>query len=242
MKIHNITEDIVFAKVTEIFDAIDQGGNRENFCTCDQCRVDTACYVLNRAEPRYIVSNRGVARVEQDNIERQQLEADIATLVYEGIKRVNHNQRPNFKHTSREAEAVSREVRPVFNIPTIVGRLFNGANFAPLSDVPVELRQNGGLAVMKDGNWQNPYIIVDKTEGTFTFWPAPALAETEDKRKIFAFSLKIAAPGFETLNHFFQIPVTSETQRAGSFSMDRIFKLPDLYLFPPGSEEDFPDN
>jgi competence protein ComFB len=236
MEIHNTTEDLVFAKVEAIFDSIAREGNPENFCLCYQCRMDTACYVLNRTEPRYIVSNRGVARVEQENMERQQKDADIVALVHEGLKRINHNQRPNVRHQGGAVPAAGNT--PVFNIPTIVGRLFNGTNFAPLSDVKVELHRGGELVSMKDNNWQNPYTLVANTEGTFTFWPNPIPAEKADLRKIFEYSIKVEAPNLESLNHFFKIPVISEIQSAASYSMGRTFKLPDLYMFPPGGDEE----
>jgi competence protein ComFB len=236
MEIHNTTEDIVFAKVEAIFDSIAREGNPEDFCLCYQCRMDTACYVLNRIAPRYIVSNRGVARIEQENLERQQKDADIVALVYEGLKRINHNQRPNALHQGAAAPAIIN--RPVFNIPTIVGRLFNGSNFAPMSNMKVELHRNGELVSMKDNNWQNPYSLVANTEGTFTFWPNPVPAEEADIHKIFEYSIRIEAPEFETLNHFFKIPVISEIQSAAVYSMGRTFKLPDLYMFPPGGDEE----
>jgi competence protein ComFB len=238
MDIHNTTEDIVFQKVAEIFDSIGKAGNTENFCLCNQCRMDTACYVLNRIEPCYIVSNRGVARVEKESIERQQKETDIVVLIYEGLKRISHNQRPNFNHRFVSGGGAEVSKLPVYNIPTIVGRLFNGINFAPMSDIKAELRRNGDLVAMKDNNWQNPYNLVSNTEGTFTFWPDSIQAEKADIHKIFEYSLKIEAPKFETLTHFFKIPVISEIQSASSFSMGRLFKLPDLYLFPPGDEEE----
>jgi competence protein ComFB len=236
MDIHNTTEDLVFAKVEAIFDSIAREGNPENFCLCYQCRMDTACYVLNRTDPRYVVSNRGVARVEQENMERQQKDADIAALVYEGLKRINHNQRPNVLHQSDTGPAAGNT--PVFNIPTIVGRLFSGTNFAPMSNVKVELHRSGELVSMKDNNWQNPYTLVANTEGTFTFWPTPIPAEAADLRKIFEYSIKIEAPDLEPLHHFFKIPVISEIQSAAVYSMGRTFKLPDLYMFPPGGDEE----
>jgi competence protein ComFB len=242
MEIHNTTEDMVFAKVETIFDSIVKEGNPENFCLCYQCRMDTACYVLNRTEPRYIISNRGVARIEQEGLERQQKDADITALVYEGLKRINHNQRPNSRHTGGAAASGPASKTPVFNIPTIVGRLFNGANFAPMSDIKIELHRNGDLVAMKDGNWQNPYFLVPNTEGTFTFWPIPVPAESADLRRIFEYSLRVEAPGLETLNHFFKIPVISEIQSAPTYSMGRTFKLPDLYMFPPGDEDAPPPN
>ncbi|MDR1277340.1 MAG: late competence development ComFB family protein [Treponema sp.] len=237
MEIHNTTEDIVFAKVEEIFASIIKEGNPDDLCFCYQCRMDTACYVLNRTEPRYIVSNRGVARVEQENLEQQQKDVDIVSLIYEGLKRVNHNQRPNIVH-KKESSASAILNMPVFNIPTIVGRLFNGVNFAPLSNVKIELHRNGDLVPMKDSNWQNPYHIVSNTEGTFTFWPSSIPAESADVHRIFEYSIKIEAPDFEPLNHFFKIPVISEIQSAASFSLGRTFKLPDLYMFPPGEDDE----
>jgi competence protein ComFB len=237
MELHNTTEDMVFAKVETVFDSIVREGNPENFCLCYQCRMDTACYVLNRTEPRYIVSNRGVARIEQENLQRQQKDADIVALVHEGLKRVNHNQRPDV-HLAGGAVPPPAATTPVFNIPTIVGRLFSGTNFAPLSNARAKLHRNGELVSMKDNNWQNPYDLVSNTKGTFTFWPTPIPAAAEDIHKIFEYSIKIEAPEFETLIHFFKIPVISEIQSAAAYSMGRTFKLPDLYMFPPGGDEE----
>jgi competence protein ComFB len=237
-ELHNTTEDIVFSEVETIFDSIEKGGNPDNLCLCHQCRMDTVCYVLNRVEPRYIISNRGVARVEQGGFEWQQKEADIAALVYEGLKRVNHNQRPNVLHTQNSSAADSVSNVPVYNIPTIIGRLFNGVNFAPMSNIKIELHRNGEMVSMKDNNWQNPYNLVPNTEGTFTFWPSSIPAEAPELHKIFEYSIKMETPGFDILNHFFKIPVISEIQSASSFSMDRTFKLPDLYMFPPGGEDE----
>ena len=63
-EIHNIVADIVFAQVTEVCDSIEKNKKGE-LCTCHQCRIDTACYVLNRIEPHYISSNRGITRIER---------------------------------------------------------------------------------------------------------------------------------------------------------------------------------
>ncbi|MDR0878389.1 MAG: late competence development ComFB family protein [Treponema sp.] len=236
MEIHNTTEDIVFAEVEAIFTSLEKGDNPDKFCLCPQCRLDTACYALNRAEPRYIVSNRGVARIEQEGHARQQKDADIISLIWEGIKKVNHNQRP-YAHNGNGNNAGDPKT-PLFNFPTIVGRLFNGTNFEPLSNVNVELLRDGKQVAMKDKNWQNPYHLVSNTQGTFTFWPAPVEAESDGERQSFEFSVRIEAPGFETLQHFFRVPVIGEFQNRPSYSMERTFKLPDLYAFPPGEGDD----
>ena len=232
MEIHNISEDKVFFSMQNIFEIIKKDGNPEGFCLCEQCRLDTVCYALNRIEPRYIVSNRGITRLDQDWFGQQQNDADIASLVYRGLKLVNHNQRPSTNHDDsvKMGEAATS---PAFQIPTIVGRLFDGGTFAPLSGITVELRSEGELVSMRNPNWQNPFTLVEHTPGAFTFWPAPVLTGTSDEHRIFEFSLKVESPGYETLNHFFSIPVISVAAGPYSFSPERTFKLPDLYLFPP---------
>ena len=234
---HNIVEDKVIARVDEIFKTLEEEGYKEKYCTCDQCRIDTICYALNRLHPQYIVSHRGAARVNWEGSERQQQVADITTVIYDGLKQVNHNQRPNFTHKVKDGEAVSDQTHPVSNVPTIMGRLFSGDNFAPISDAVVKLLWNDDLVAMKDGNWQNPYHLVPNAEGSFSFWPAPAVTSKADNHRIFEYTLRVSAPDFETLEHIFKIPVISEIHADVSFTLDRTFKLPDLYLFRPGEAE-----
>jgi competence protein ComFB len=233
LEIHNTTEDLVIAEVNSICDSLEAEGDRNKICTCSQCRLDAACYVLNRADPYYVISHRGAARVEQED---QQSRADLTALVYEGIKRVNHNQRPYFSH-GKEAEEESPADTPVFNIPTIMGRVFNGLNFSPMSNVSVELLQNGTRAPMKSKNWQNPFALIPNTNGAFTFLPKPVPTPRIDTRGNFQYTVKIVSSDFSELSHVFSVPVISE-QTSSTFSLSRTFKLPDLYLFPPGEEKD----
>jgi competence protein ComFB len=236
-EIYNTVEDIVFAQVTEVCNIIEKNKKGE-ICTCHQCRIDTACYVLNRICPHYISSNRGVTRMGQVTIAHQQKEAEIVSLVYEGIRQVNHNRRPYIKHQGMNGALESALPSPIFNIPTIVGRIFNGLNFEPLPEAKVELYRNGELVCMKDATWQNPLNVVPNTEGTFTFWPASIPVDAANINKVFAYSVKIEAPNLDPLTHIFTIPVTSEIQPTDAYSLGRPFTLPDLYLFPPGSGED----
>ena len=237
MEIHNIFEDIVFDTVKKIFGSITKEGNPKGLCLCDQCRLDTICYTLNRVVPRYIVSNRGMARTELDWTGRQQTEADIATLVYKGLQLINHNKRPTTTHDKASSEDKIL-VEPAFHMPTIIGRVFSGETFAPLAGITVSLLSNGELVPMRNHNWQNPFSLVANTPGTFTFWPAPVPAESINVHRMFEYSLKIESPQYETLTHFFKIPAVSTilaSQTSGS--MDRTFKLDDLYLFLPGDAE-----
>jgi competence protein ComFB len=232
-EIHNVMEDYVCEQVEALCAlAVKDNAALE---TNVQDRRDIACYVLNRVAPHYVLSNRGVTRIELQALEAQQREADIAVLVHEGILQIKHNQRPG--HTGAVQDLGLAAGKPVFNIPTILGRVYSGVNFAPLPAGKVSLYQNGELVVMKDRNWQNPYELVRNTEGAFTFWPAPLQAESSCIPKIVSFNLVIEAPGYEKLSHFFQLPLQSEGTLATAFSMDRTFKMPELYVFPPGEAE-----
>ena len=237
MDLHNVMEDIVIARVDEVFNALNKDSKKGDFCTCNKCRIDVTCYALNRLWPSYIVSHKGASRTRWEGIEQQQQTADVTAMINEGLKRVNHNQRPNFAHQAEGDDIDADLTYPVFNVPTIMGRLFDGSNFSPVSEVDVELLYDGQLVTMKDRNWYNPCHLVSNAEGTYSFWPAPPRASRENNRKIFSYTLRVVSPLFETLNHFFKIPVASELQAAASFSLERTFKLPDLYLFPPGEAE-----
>jgi competence protein ComFB len=237
LKIHNVTEDFVVKEIDKICDEIERDGRKQHICTCAQCRLDAACYVLNRTKPAYVVSSRGVARAERETLERRQRHIDVTVLVYKALEAVAHNRRPYFDHQSREQSIKLAEHQAVFNIPTIVGRVFNGVNFEPLAGVDVELRRDGQLSAMRDLNWQNPYRLIKDTAGTFTFWPEPVDAEAVGEEAAFGFAVRIKTENYETLTSFFEIPVVSEPYSDIPFSMDRTFKLKDMYLFPEGTEE-----
>jgi competence protein ComFB len=182
--------------------------------------------------------------VGTESFESQQDKADLTALAYEGIKRVSHNQRPYANHGKTEADVLDNS--PVFNIPTIMGRIFNGLNFSPISGVNIELLQNGIIVPMKDANWQNPFTLVPNTNGTFNFWPKPVKAEKPGLHAVFEFTIRVESPQetpgeasppvFGELSCGFVVPVKSELVSSSSFSLNRTFKLPDLYLFPPGEE------
>ncbi len=238
MEIHNGTEDIVLRMVNEICDVIEKEGKEDRPCTCYQCRLDTACYVLNRTAPRYVISSRGAVRVESEPILRQQEDADVVALIHEGLLKIAKSLRPHFDHNAAFREAPAPLEGPAFNLPTIMGRAFNGVNFEPLSDIEVTLLCGSKRAVMIDPNWQNPFRMIANTAGTFSFWPISEAAEAIGLTRKFEFTVIVAGNGFEELRHFFEIEVVSEAKATGSFSIQRTHKLPDLYLFPPGGDED----
>ncbi|GHV83652.1 hypothetical protein AGMMS50212_09920 [Spirochaetia bacterium] len=234
--VHNIVEDIVIDEVEKACAAIENQKDKQGICTCVQCRLDAACFVLNRVEPRYIVSSRGFIREDHFTLEKQQMIADLTVLVYQALKQVGHNKRPDFDHTKKESS--EHKLSAFFNFPTIIGRLFNGQNFYPMSGIDVTLFLDGKPAEIKDPNWQNPCKLISKSEGTYTFWPKSIPAKKAGEKRSFVFSVKSAAENFSPLSHVFEIPMISEAEEKEVFSLDRTYKIADLYMFAPDEERD----
>lgn len=230
MDIRNLMEDYVKATVHELFDA-EKKGSTSTWCSCDQCRMDVACYVLNRLKPEYVISGRGVAYSEQDYQEKLQKTADVVSLVREAWAKINSAPRPYHSHGAKHVEAQAAS-GPLYNLPPIMGRLFNGNNFEPIASGSIELHSDEGLMPMIDANWQNPYPMVQNTAGTFIFWPSPAAAASVGEKKRFSFTIAAALSGFDALSHFLELDLEAEAEAVRSFSLAKVHKLPDLYVFP----------
>jgi competence protein ComFB len=230
-------EEAVFAEIEQICasmeDEIRRGNKQyEGVCTCAYCRLDAACYVLNRIKPSYIVSGRGITHAARDTFEKQQKMTDISILVYEAMLQVGHNRRPNIDHHAAKDKPPPAPRGIFFNIPAIYGRILHGCNFAPMNGIDVYLFYEGQAVRMKNVNWNNPCKLNDKTEGAYTFWPEAVQARCLGETKAFNYQVQAEAPGFEPLRHSFVIPVESDGTSDTSFSMSRAFQLTDLYMFP----------
>ncbi len=235
MEIRNIMEDAVKAMVEELFEH-EAREKRLGFCTCDQCKVDVACYVLNRVKPEYIVSSRGLAYSEKEGLDKVQRQADIVSLVKEGWGKVSHAPRPTSDHVQGKPFDDDR-IGPVFNFPTIMGRVFDGRTFAPLGEGIVRLLADGEEVGMVDPNWQNPFVLAGATGGTFIFWPRPIEAAPDAGDRKFGFEIQVDVSGLEMLPHYFEIDIAPEKSARLDFSLQRVHKIPDLYLFPEGEGE-----
>ncbi|GAB1432586.1 late competence development ComFB family protein [Spirochaetota bacterium] len=230
MDIHNLMEDLVFDTVDELFET-GAKSDSDKWCTCRQCRMDVACYALNRLKPEYVLSGRGLAYSEVDYGEKLQRIADVAALVKKGWAIINAAPRPSHnKEIGRER--LLKNTSPVFNIKPIMGRLFNGENFEPVYDCEVALMDELGLVSMMDNSWTNPYTLVKNTNGLFTFWPYPVASSEAGESRRFPFTITASLDGFENLTHYFELDLVSEQNVVLQFSKQTAFRLPDLYIFP----------
>jgi len=226
--IHNVMEESVLCVIDEICDD-DEAADAPKYCTSPECRMDAACYVLNRVQQRYVSSARGQAHTELELGRDQQLFVDLVTLAHEGLRRVSSVRRSFYgdEHTS-----VSSVSGPHFYLPTIKGRLFNGVSFELVTNVEVLLLLDNERVTMLDSRWQNPYEIVPNTAGTYLFWPTPVPAESGGTERTFEFEIRVEADSYEPLRHFFSIERTSFAQIPDALEMSGEHRLPDLYLLP----------
>lgn len=230
MEIHNLMEDVVNRVVDDLFDA-EEKTKKLDFCTCAQCRMDVSCYALNRIAPEYVTSGRGIVHGEADWSGKVQKTADVLTLVREGWTRINQTERPQHQRDV-STEPAGLPSGPVFNFPSVMGRLFNGVDFSPLVDVLVSLYRGEDLLPMIDPNWQNPCKVVQETEGTFIFWPKPVSAAAEGEDAVFQLRIHATIPGFEEVSHYFELPLKAEGAALDQITIRKVHKLPDLYVFP----------
>jgi len=233
MKIHNQMEDLVHSIVDEMYDSKDV--QEQEICTCSQCRLDVACFVLNRISPEYIISSRGVAHLKSDYHNSVQKSADVVQLVKKGLEIVSRKKRPGFTHDDHLENTKPEEA--TFNFPVISGRLFNGQNFVPLLNQKVVLYIDGKEVKMFDQNWQNPYTIVSTIPGNFMFWPESISAKECDEKKRFSFRIGINDSDYSEFSYRFDLEVTSDSRVVNSLQVNNTYNLKDLYIFKNDFEE-----
>lgn len=223
MRVHNLMLDLVTQKVEEFQSSLPAEARLD-----EASQADMVCFVLNRIPPLYVVSGRGLAHTEtREYTERAQRLADITTLVKQAYDVIERNRRQR-----SEVRAEDDLTGPWFNFPSIIGRLFYGENFTPVSGVRVALYHNGELMRVLDPNWQNPYEMVPNTAGTFLFWPYPVRAESAGQRRSFALEIRVDAPGYDPLRYGFTLELVSETAFVDFATVSTSHRLRDLYLFP----------
>jgi competence protein ComFB len=79
--------------------------------------------------------------------------------------------------------------------------------------------------------------MIPITPGGYSFWPSPIAADSVDMARDFKFALRVISPDYEPMNHFYNITAVSKYHTPNSYALNRTFNLPDLYIFPPGEDE-----
>lgn len=233
--IHNIMEDQVIEHVNKLYDQVKNSNSSWLTCDCENCRLDTMSYVLNRIQPRYVVSGRGVTHSTNVISENTQIGIDIDTLCIEGMRLVNTAKRPYHK-SNRKTNFQNPQEHAEFNFPTFIGNIFDGTTFEPLSNAEVSLTVNGELAEMMDTTWPNPCKTYDATKGAYTFWLAPVEAVNEGMTKKFNFTVNIKCEGYSPATYNFVLPLTSEKLDMTELNSTYNVKIQDIFMFKEDKE------
>lgn len=227
MNVHNLMEDVVIHTVNELYDNIKKEGVSWLSCDCENCRLDTTSYVLNRVPAKYIVSGRGITH-SADVLENQQIKADVEALTLEGMHIVSDSKRPF--HLS-EKPATDEISTPSFNFPTFIGNVIDGGSFEPVSGAELLLKYEGKPAEMMDKSWANPLTTVKSTHGAYSFWVKPMPAEKAGITKKFNFAIEVTADGYEPRTYHFVFPMVSDDCASAKLDSTISFKLKDLVIF-----------
>jgi competence protein ComFB len=221
-------EDVVIHTVNELYDVIKGQDTNWLTCDCENCRLDTTSYVLNRVPAKYIVSGRGITHAS-DLMDNLQIKADVEALALEGMRIVSDSKRP-FHLAGKPAPA---EVQPIpsFNFPTFTGTVIDGGSFEPVPGAELLLKYEGEPAEMVDKSWSNPVTTVKSTRGAYSFWVKPIPAEKAGITKKFNFAIEVTADGYEPRTYHFVFPMVSEESTRSEVDSTISFKLKDLVIF-----------
>lgn len=231
MGIHNLMEDEVTRLIGEICDEEERTG-AFGYCTTAECRMDAACFVLNRVPQRYVTSGRGIARFENSMSEDPQLSIDLVTLAHEGLRRVSTVRRSFYAAENGGGDAGDVPPGPAYCFPIIRGRLLHGTTFEKVAGVSLRLLLGRTPAEMVNRRWQNPYPLVSNNPGNYLFWPRPIPADAPGDRKSFEFELEIEEDQrYEPFHHLFRVETTSVSEVEATPAY-RDFTLQDLFLVP----------
>ncbi len=229
MNVHNLMEEVVVYRINKLYEQVKEVNASWLTCDCENCRLDTISYVLNRIQPKYVVSGRGVLHA-RDVMEDPQVKADIDALGIDGIRIVSTTKRP-FHTSPRKSCTVQLSSSPVFNFPTIQGSILEGNTFEPLIGAVVKLTADGKDVTMADMTWANPVNTFASTKGTYSFWPKAIDAGKEGETKKFTFTIHVTCPGYDEVTYTFDTTLTSESFVKGELDTTVSLKIMDLVLF-----------
>lgn len=230
MNVHNIMEDVVTKHVNIIYDMLKKSKATWLSCDCENCRLDTISYVLNRIPPKYVVSGRGLTYSKTAIDDDMQLHADVDALTHEGIRIISDTKRPFHALPRKDCELKKNDI-PVFNFPTFTGVVLDGTTFEPISDATILLKCDGEIVEMVDMTWSNPAKTYKSTKGTYSFWIKPFQTNEEGVTHKFNFTLEISAEKYTSVIYSFELPLTSDSSIKNELDSTYSVKIKDMVLF-----------
>jgi len=88
--LQNLMEETVLRAVEDLM-------QKQNMCTCEQCRLDVGAIALNNLPPRYVVTPKGASYARADLLEVQKY-VDVIGSITKAIKLVKEHPRHKIKN------------------------------------------------------------------------------------------------------------------------------------------------
>ena len=180
MAIKNLMMDIVTNAVNELIK------NDRSILISVTNKDDIIAYVLNRVQPKYITSERGILHGTLQTKYEVQERMDILKLIYEAVSEIK-DRRTSKMITKEEAEPSET------CLPHIIGTVLEETTLSIIPEVQVTLFFKDAITNMVYDEWENPYKSHKATMGYYHFWPRYRKSEMGDKP---SFQLRFHHPKF----------------------------------------------
>jgi competence protein ComFB len=202
MSIRNLMEDVVIDIVSEII------SNDKDLSVKRIQKDDIVAYVLNRLQPKYVTSERGVIHGMLDRKYVTQQKSDILFLIYEAIGVIKGRR-------GSQSDGIAGPSPSASILPHIMGEVLEETTFTIVPDIEVTLLYGNKKAPMVDRGWINPYVTNRATRGYYHFWPA-YIESSMAGSKSHSFTLSFSHPRLEAREVEFSVEAIAGDGQKGS--------------------------
>lgn len=183
MAVTNLMQEIVVSTLEEVL----KNEKITNIPPAD--RDDIIAYALNRLNPKYVTSERGLLHGVLEARYQVQQRVDVLFLIYEALYRILNHPASSAGHSDMSHS------KGTVMLPHIVGQVLDSETLSMLPNVDVLLLHNGAPAPMIDDGWNNPYRTNESTNGYYHFWPK--YADSHGSAASLPFTLVFKHPEFK---------------------------------------------
>lgn len=211
MAIKNLMEDVVKNVLMEML-------KKDHIADISQSNIeDIIAYVLNRINPRYITTERGIIHEKLESKFKFQERPDVLFLIHEAIQNVK-NRRPSVPRKKNGYTIATSEA-----FPHMIGEVLEKTTMSVIPEVKVTLLYKDSPAQMIDEGWGNPCVTNASTRGYYHFMPEFLPEKMSDKKEIY-FKLTFTHPKF--IDTEMDLPI----RPVKTGNLGESFKIPMVFL------------
>ena len=185
-------------------------------------RMDIIAYTLNRVQPQYVTSARGVLHSYDDDTEKNNEILEIISKASEIIRRRKET-------TALESVPLIENAGYYITYPSIMGNICSSSKFEKIEEALVYAYHNGELLKGYGANFPNPAIVSKNVPGKFMFCFMPTKTESKDSIEI---KLDISIEAKDYKKHTTTLTFTLEPSfyNAGDMPLFQVEEVDDILL------------